>query len=349
MRLDVKSILAETIWRTNNNAKMKSWETIQKANSPSSRIFHSAVLYKDSMLIFGGYDYPKINFNDVHQFNFQTLTWKFLETIGKQPIPRFGQSAIVYNDQMIIFGGKITHDNFYLSNTTSCNHYKLNLLNLKWKEVEGSGNKPLSRSNHSCIVYKNQMIIFGGNTNRDTNDLYSLDLQNEYWTRIYYKESASSPPPLRNHVAVLYKDSMFVHGGISNYSYSSHVFEFCFKNQTWKKHSTVQGPQFERAGHAAVVHNDRMIIFGGSPSKYMSDRLYGFSITHGKWVPIENSIDISCTNFGQTAVLWKDNVYLFGGTLSGDEVRLYKYTVLFTNLFDMNRKQIYTNVVFSFL
>lgn len=89
-------------------------------NKPSPRFGHSAVLYEDNMIIFGGFDG---NFgescNDVYFYsiglilssNFKSLiylekqTWEKKTCIGESPSPRHQHSAIIVGNMMYVFGG----------------------------------------------------------------------------------------------------------------------------------------------------------------------------------------------------------------------------------------------------
>lgn len=78
---------------------------------PASRDEHSAVLDGDSMLIFGGYlDLQRTN--DLFRYHFKENRWEKVEAVGeKKPCPRSGHSAIVWQDYMIVYGGKDNESN----------------------------------------------------------------------------------------------------------------------------------------------------------------------------------------------------------------------------------------------
>jgi N-acetylneuraminic acid mutarotase len=68
------------------------------------RAGHSAIIYNDSMVIFGGRDEYNNKLNDIWQFNFSSYTWESKED-GNPPAGRSGHSASLYKDMMVIFGG----------------------------------------------------------------------------------------------------------------------------------------------------------------------------------------------------------------------------------------------------
>ncbi len=98
---------------------------------PNSRTDHSLVEWNKKLIAFGGFDGAH-RWNDVFMFDIETEMWTKLsgesnKSINKiEPSPRFGHSAIVYEDKMWIYGGwdgKNTLDDlwcFDLINRTWC-------------------------------------------------------------------------------------------------------------------------------------------------------------------------------------------------------------------------------------
>ena len=77
-------------------------------NLPPSRAGHSAVLYQDRMIVFGGKDEDNNKLNDIWAFDFPTNKWSEIqlsEANYLKPTTRSGHSACIYNDFMVVFGG----------------------------------------------------------------------------------------------------------------------------------------------------------------------------------------------------------------------------------------------------
>lgn len=73
------------------------WERIyiqNGADQPSPRIGHSAIIYQDSMYIFGGKD-TEDRFDDMWRFDLQSNTWSQVEC-GNNPVARSGHTAQVW-------------------------------------------------------------------------------------------------------------------------------------------------------------------------------------------------------------------------------------------------------------
>ena len=71
---------------------------------PSPRHSHSAVVFKDCLYIFGGYDGSYKN--DFHKFNFVKNTWEVIkDQSGQVPTPRYRTSTTSLGESMYVFGG----------------------------------------------------------------------------------------------------------------------------------------------------------------------------------------------------------------------------------------------------
>lgn len=89
---------------------------------------------------------------------------------------------------MWVFGGK-DNDNNKLND-----FWKLDLSSNMWEEVKpADGYLPLERSGHSCDLYENYMIIFGGiyEITKELNDLYLYDFKTNKWVTVF--DEAVSP------------------------------------------------------------------------------------------------------------------------------------------------------------
>jgi hypothetical protein len=66
---------------------------------PSPRHSHAAVVYRNCMYVFGGYDGSYRS--DFHKFDFDQLTWKPVPASGRSPRARYRSTACVLRDTMI--------------------------------------------------------------------------------------------------------------------------------------------------------------------------------------------------------------------------------------------------------
>jgi len=154
--------------------------------APSPRHSHSAVVYKDSLYVFGGYDGSYRS--DFHQFHFPTGRWSAISphanqhqqphhhhhnnANGRQPRARYRATCTVHEPShcMLLFGG---HDGSrHLSDTHVFDFEQMCWLNA----VHTEGVPPIPRDSHVSAVYEDSMYIFGGSTGSAMNDLYELKL-----------------------------------------------------------------------------------------------------------------------------------------------------------------------------
>jgi hypothetical protein len=67
---------------------------------PEPRAGHSASIYKDLLVIFGGKNEENEKLNDLWAFNFTNLTWEQyqgnLPPVDNIPIPRSGHSSSIH-------------------------------------------------------------------------------------------------------------------------------------------------------------------------------------------------------------------------------------------------------------
>jgi len=89
--------------------KDNKWEKVSALglDCPCPRAGHSAIVFGDSMVIFGGKDSEGNKLNDIWIFNFSTYQWECIELSDNdlKPLPRSGHSACLYKDMMLIIGG----------------------------------------------------------------------------------------------------------------------------------------------------------------------------------------------------------------------------------------------------
>lgn len=77
---------------------------------PSSREKSTGVLFKDSIILYGGYyccpkTETEIIYDDIHIFNTQSMVWTKPQGPIENAPPRFAHSATMNGDEMLVFGG----------------------------------------------------------------------------------------------------------------------------------------------------------------------------------------------------------------------------------------------------
>jgi hypothetical protein len=177
------------------------WEEIkpqQTAGSiPSGRAGHTATLFGDHLVIFGGNDGELLN--DVWILCLKSMRWRKtgsggIPISGKPPYPVSSHSATKFSDQLgdfILFFGQKHEDNSIMYSHTHMLRLDIrrdgpqseDVFNIKWASIETSGTKPGMRYAHTACKFRNKLIVFGGISIALRNDVWILDTQSWTWNR----------------------------------------------------------------------------------------------------------------------------------------------------------------------
>jgi len=137
------------------------WKIEELNASPSPRMHHSAVPYKNSMLIFGGRTPDMEGTCDLHLYDICKNTWTTVACQGDIPTPRWSHSMTIFDDQrLLVFGG-----------CSSCEYYKdlyeFTFKTNTWRLIPISSalnEMKEGMSSHSAIVLYGKLKLFFGGT-----------------------------------------------------------------------------------------------------------------------------------------------------------------------------------------
>jgi N-acetylneuraminic acid mutarotase len=121
------------------------------------------------MFLFAGEDQYGNKLNDLHTYNMETEEWTEINCTGTVPSVRSGHSATVYQNQLIVFGGRAPSQ--WLNDC-----YSLDMDSFIWKLLEVKGGIPKPRCGHSGTVWGKDMVVYGGKAKRVHSDVFELDL-----------------------------------------------------------------------------------------------------------------------------------------------------------------------------
>jgi N-acetylneuraminic acid mutarotase len=82
---------------------------------------------------------------------------------------------------MYLFGGSSQEHK-----STQHSFYTLDLKNLKWEGIIARGDVPVSRDDHTAVLYEGGMVIFGGFTpdGEKSNEVYMYYFKENKWEKI---------------------------------------------------------------------------------------------------------------------------------------------------------------------
>ncbi|KAJ4457573.1 putative kelch repeat [Paratrimastix pyriformis] len=147
----------------------------------TDRYGHSSVVFGTSMYCFGGKKMAAISggtrCNELIAYDFESKTWRDIPLAGDYPSPRSGHSAVVWHDQMYVFGG-VARDDKSQEYFNDC-------------YVFDFGSPPSARAMHSAVVWAGKMWVFAGlDSNERLADMHALDLGQQPAT------ITPAPPPV---------------------------------------------------------------------------------------------------------------------------------------------------------
>jgi len=152
------------------------WKLVLDTNYRIYR--HSAVVYNDRMIIFGGDGQDGLT-NRIFSYNFVDNSFKeiVLQSRSNQviPLPCEAQIAAVYGDYMLTFGG-------FTSRGPTNYTYAFNLKTRIWQLVIISSFKemPKPRTFFCMGIKNNTLVVFGGRL--DLGDYTSFEYFNDVWS-----------------------------------------------------------------------------------------------------------------------------------------------------------------------
>ena len=168
------------------------WENLGIVGSVSARWQHTATVWKNSMILFGGTS-NKTNtrfFSDVHVLDTATDSWKEMGPGPKWPncpVPRASHASCIVDGmsdiaKFYVFGG-------YGGRKGSRRDFDdlsvLDLATEQWRTIEGNGDIPPRRSGHQLCAIPSYLYVCGGwNAGDQFNDVYLFDLNQEFWSRV---------------------------------------------------------------------------------------------------------------------------------------------------------------------
>ncbi|KAF8926681.1 hypothetical protein BGZ58_010998, partial [Dissophora ornata] len=137
---------------------------------PTKRYGHTAVLWNQNIIVFGGSNEYTEYRDDVVVFSLQTKTWSRPEIRGEVPA-RYLHSATVYKNRMYVYGG--------FAKNSKCTYVleEMRILNLETWTWSDAITVP-ARYNHSASLVGGKLWIYAGKdeAGNTVSDLHSIDL-----------------------------------------------------------------------------------------------------------------------------------------------------------------------------
>ena len=185
---------------TKNTLSQESdiWLTMNSADAPQARYFHTAVWTGTKMIVWGGLDSLSNELQSGGLYDPVFDSWESTAITGSTPSARLGHTAIWTGTYMVIWGG---HDGTDVVNNGGRYDPSVN----SWSDA-GTSNLT-ARQLHSAVWTGSEMIVWGGFSYFDTGGRYVVDGN---WTAT---GSNNAPSGRDRHTGVWAGDSMIIWGG----------------------------------------------------------------------------------------------------------------------------------------
>ncbi len=191
------------VWKLDSS---NAWSSVTTTGTAPARMGHTAVVHGGAMYVFGGSTTGGSNPTSVHKLDLTTYEWSSVTTTGSAASGRYEHSAVVYGDDMIVYGGS------YNKNDVK----KLNLLTYEWSSVTTTGTMT-SRASHQAGVIGDFMFVFGGNkeaSNTVVDELWTLNLLTNEWAQ---HTEANAPSARQRFTMGVHNNDLLIYGtGASN-------------------------------------------------------------------------------------------------------------------------------------
>ena len=313
---------------------------------PIERAGHTAIITSgDKLLIYGGYDSSLNPLNDLIMFDLSKsprCSWAnicvnryYTCTNGKlqinelfvkkfkcnpnhelspPPPPRCYHTSVLYENKMIVFGGNFAEINGEV--------YCLDLDTYSWTRFLQSSAPPdvkIARKQHSASIWKNMMVVFGGNSKFGTLDsLIMLDMQKCKWSVV-----RTDLRPRSGHKSFVKGDLLFlVGGGDSLFS----IVDLNTGKQVAASNFIPSAGILNRKLLTVTYDDitDELYLFGGYLIEVdfevvmhagCTNQLDVFHFKTGRWDFYSSSFskEYPYSRCGHSASIWRDKIIMFGG------------------------------------
>mmetsp|Transcript_85667 Transcript_85667/g.239358 ORF Transcript_85667/g.239358 Transcript_85667/m.239358 type:complete len:792 (+) Transcript_85667:172-2547(+) len=284
---------------------------------PQKRTDHSVVLFRDSMLVYGGFD-GHTRFNDLRELQLRERRWSHITTT-RSPTPqsRFGHTAVMYGHSMFVFGGWDGHDTLqdFLEYDVSSN---------MWMQVPPRGSPPKARYRHTAVVCGDAMFTFGGVDKAQYRfpDLHEYSFTLRHWSKV---NTTSVAPTARTfHKTIVHNGYMYILGGFDGRRLND-MYCILLRTQAELKSSAER-----QDGHATAAGASSSSAAAIRGHGHQGQGYYGTVGATGDGVDAANSVmpedlwmwqrvdgqagQVYTARTGHAVVVWNHCFYLMGGT-----------------------------------
>ena len=210
--------------------------------------------------------------------------WKSLNRCKNLPKQRGLQTAWLYRDSIIIFGGSSQSSRF-----SNC-LYRYDIITNEWSECEQSGSIPTPRRFHSgnYIERTKECVVYGGQTGKGTSDeLLALSMTSFRWR--LPKCTGKSPGKIEQHATCEVGETVYIFGGYQeDYLNTLHLLNPGLNGKYKWSTPLVYGSYLPppREGATLSKCGTRLFLVGGNGNESIEDLSY-YSLAKQRWIKVQ--------------------------------------------------------------
>jgi len=172
---------------------------------PSPRSAHSAVVYLNYMIIYGGWTYSEGSYNDLFVLDFNTFHWEKIVCSGSAMPKVRAHACTMSGSDMYIFGGYNNDKHFEDILKYDIKTNQVTLLQQKFR--------PSGRSRIKAVCFENMIYTVGGyDRTNHFDEIFQYDIRRNSWKKIEQK----FPTKIAQYTANVFDEKLWLFGGFSD-------------------------------------------------------------------------------------------------------------------------------------
>ncbi|PON43636.1 BTB-kelch protein [Parasponia andersonii] len=254
--------------KLNPNADKLEDSASQEVLSPISG--HNMIKWGKKILLLGGQSKKLSDKVVVWSIDLETQLCGIMETSGKVPVARGGQSTTLVGSRLIMFGGEDR------SRRLLNDVYVLDLETMTWDVIETMQTPPAPRFDHIAAVHgEHYLLIFGGCSHASFfNDLHILDLQSMEWSQPQILGDLVAPRA--GHAGVTINENWYIVGGGDNRNGCPETLVLDMSKLVWSvltnvKHRDPLASEGVSVCSVLIDGRKHLVAFGGYNGKYSNE------------------------------------------------------------------------------
>ncbi|CAL5407125.1 unnamed protein product [Camellia sinensis] len=231
---------------------------------------HSMFKWGNKLLLVGGHSKNIFDSVTVRFIDLESYHCGIVETSGKVPVARGGQSVTLVGSRLIMFGGEDRQRR--LLNDV----HVLDLETMVWDVLETTQTPPAPRFDHTAAVNAERyLLIFGGCSHSIFfNDVHVLDLQTMEWSQPQIQGDMVTPRA--GHASITIDENWYIVGGGDNRSGAPETLVLNMSKLVMSVLTSVEGRDplaSEGLSVSSVLLDGEKILiaFGGYNGKYNNE------------------------------------------------------------------------------